>query len=374
MKRYIHIALIALIVQCGLSNVLYAMNIAPTTSGDDAIVNSIKQYSNLTEADVTQWKLLWLGQLGTVGAFLAGAASTIGAGVGIYQKVGMAQDITPKATSGFVTGMSQKSGMVQNIIPESVPSWMTNPIVLAGLGSLGVGYVSYQTLYPRMKAGVLSKVQKFINVCEAIYRDTPRNPNDTEKFTVVNYPFSDFYQLKNSYLPASWKSADDMIVYNALSNLEQQGKCALLLLGQIGVNDSEIKQKHNDIGIYVKALSQNRQLYEWSREVQQKKNESQYRQEQERKERQEKLQEQRDIAQLADLEAGTSAKQAGARLMNVQATKSYLEMISDTAKKAWDTANYFYKNKEKIFYRGGVLLGAGYGMYLAAKAKLGYTQ
>src|SRR5579872_3015186 len=87
MKRYIQIALFALIAQCGLSNIAYAISIAPTTTGDDAIVNAIKQYSDLTEADVNQYKLLWLGSLGTAGAFLAGAASTVGAGFGTYQNI-----------------------------------------------------------------------------------------------------------------------------------------------------------------------------------------------------------------------------------------------------------------------------------------------
>jgi hypothetical protein len=348
MKRYIHIALVALVAQCGLSNVVYAMKITPT---------NIKQYSDLTEADEKQWKLLKLGQLGTVGAFLAGAASTIGTGVGIYQKVGMAQ--TPKAVVGFGAGISQKPGMVQNIITEYVPSWLTNPIVLASLGSLGAGYMSYTTLYPRMRAGVLNKVQRFIDVCEAVMKDSP-----DRQYTVVNFKFSNLHELQQSYLPSLWVSENDVAVWDALSNLEEQGKTARTLLVQIGLSDPEIERKYNDIGRYIAALSWNRQLYEWSPVVQQKKNEPQYKLEQERKERQEKLQEQRDIAQLADLEAGTNAKQAGARLMNVQAAKTYLDMITDTAKKTWDTLNYIYKNKEKIVYRGTILSGAAYVVYI----------
>ena len=118
-------------------------------------MNAIKQYSNLTEADVNQYKLLWLGGLGTAGAFVLGAASTIGAGVGAYQQ----------------------AGLVQGITFESTPSWMTNALVLAGLGSVGAGYVSYKLLYPRIRAGVLNKVQRFIDVCEALYQDSPADHN-----------------------------------------------------------------------------------------------------------------------------------------------------------------------------------------------------
>jgi hypothetical protein len=364
MKRYIYILLIALIAQCGLSNVVYAINIAPTTLGDDAIVNSIKQYSDLTEADVNQYKLLWLGQLGTYGSFIAGAVSTIGAGVGSYQK----------------------SGIVQNITPESVPSWVTNPVVLAGLGSLGAGYVSYKTLYPRMKAGVLDKVQGFIDVCETIKNDTPGYLNDKKKFTVVdhafkdkqltfNRPCDDFNLLKDFYLPRSWASASDIAVYNVLSNLKQQGDVAQALLAQIGVNDSEINQRHVEIGNYIICLSHNKQLYEWcSLAVQQKKNEKQYKEEQERRNRQEQLKEQRDIAEITDLKARADLQQQGANLAKVKATETYVNMLTDTVKNVWDGLNYLYKNKEKIVYRGTILGGAMYGAYLTAKAKLGYGQ
>ncbi len=329
MKRYIHIALIALVAQCGLSNVLYAMKITPT---------NIKQYSHLTEADENQWKILWLGRLGTAGAFIAGAASVVGAGVGTYQR----------------------AGAVQSITPQAVPGWMTNPVVLAGFGSLGAGYVSYKTLYPRIKAGVLNKVQRFIDVCEALQQDSPFGGH-----TIVNWNFPNLYELKQSYLPKLWVSESDVAIWNALSNLEEQGKTARKLLVQIGLSDSEIERKYNDIGLYTAALSHNRQLYEWLPAVQQKKNEQQYKKEQERKDRQDQLKEQRDIAELAGIEAGTS-------LMKAKTIETYAGMATGAVRNIWKGAAFLYENKEYIM---GAAASVGLmSAYSYVQSKLGYGQ
>jgi hypothetical protein len=346
MKRYIHIALLALVAQCGLSNVVYGVNIAPTTLGADAIVNAIKQYSNLTEADLNQYKLLWLGRLGTYGSFLVGAASAVGAGVGSYQQ----------------------AGTVQTVTPEGVPSWMTNPVVLAGLGSLGAGYVTYRTLYPRLKVGVLAKVQKFLDVCEAIDNDTLQYANDNNKFTILNYTFQNIFQLKHNYLPQSWLSASDTAVYNALSNLAQQGKIAQALLAQIGLKDDfEIKKKYILIGNYIKNLSHNENLYYLSILPGQL-----YKQEAERIQIDKDLEITRKKAELALLqkkaakkEQETVVKKQEASLLQAQKIRTYGEMIADSYRNTMSTLNSIYQNREKIGYYSFLLLGGlGLGSYM----------
>lgn len=319
MKRYIQIALIALVAQCGLSDVVYAM--VPTMEGPDSIVNSIKRYSNLTVADVNQYKLLWLGRIGTAGAFLAGAASTVGAGVKAYEY----------------------SGAVQAIAPERVPSWMTNALVLAGLGSTGAGYISYRMLYPRIRAGVIAKVQRFIDVCEALHSNSPQDIN-RNIYSIVNFDFSKVQyplipsDMLQAYLPKSWQR-DDVAIYNALDNLAQQGQRAQLLLNQIG-NDSELNDMKEVVNAYTKNLSVNAKLYGSIISDENK----------------QKLEKQLGEAKLAGMQAGTS-------LMKAKTIETYGKMF-------WNGLNFLYEHKQMIT---GALASVGVmSAYSYMKVKLGY--
>src|SRR5579862_3547754 len=333
MKRYIQIALIALVAQCGLSNVVYGMD----NKDPYSLVNEIKQYSDLTDVDVNQYKLLWLRSLGTAGAFLAGAASTIGAGVKAYQQ----------------------SGIVQSVTPEQVPSWMTNPVVLAGLGSLGAGYVSYRILYPRIRAGVLNKVQKFIDVCKELEEDSPYGFDHgvAKRFSVVNRKFSNFSEVKE-YLPQSWSAIDNIAVYNALTNLLEQAIIAKNLLKQIGTNDFEIQEKSRLIEGYIQALSKNKDFYE--PEIEQRK--------------QKKQQKKQKAVEIAGLEADVSLKQKKAALVEQQTgltqaikARTYLQMASDFITRTWNGLNYIYNTKVGNVVIVGVPV---YGMYWYLKNKL----
>ena len=176
------------------------VKIVPTTEGEESIVNAIKEYSNITEADVNQYKLLKLGTLGTLGAFAAGAASTIWGGKKVYQYAETAK------------------GMVPDFLKtDRIPAWMSHPLFLAGLGSSGAGLMSYKALYPRIREGVLDKVQSFIDVCQGIYADSPSDSKN-ERYSIVNYSFNDL-QLLQRYLPISWPYGHDIATYNALYNL-----------------------------------------------------------------------------------------------------------------------------------------------------------
>lgn len=249
MKRYIQIALLVLVAQCGLSNVMYAMEIdltPETLHEDDAIVNTIRRYSDLTQADVTKYKLLLrlsgfdMSFLGTFGAVLVGAAATIGAGVGVYQYAGAIQDITSQYAPSWLT--------------ERTPSWLTRPLVLASLGSLGVGYISYRVLYPRIRRGILFKIHNFIKVCDALKPAVGPNVS-----SIANKKFSSVQDIENN-LPKAWAGADDRAVYIALENLHQQAVHANALLNQLK-DDTLLAGERDIIVKYIHTFKKNKNVY-----------------------------------------------------------------------------------------------------------------
>jgi len=324
MKRYIAMSIFVLFAQCGLYTgpVFGApVKIVPTTEGENSIVDAVKYYSNITESDVSKYKLLALGSVGTFGAFVLGAASTVGAGVKVYQK----------------------AGIVQGVTPERVPGWMTNALVLAGLGSTGAGYVSYKMLYPRIREGVLDKVQSFIDVCQGIHEDSPADTTSI-KYSIVNWSFNNL-QLFQSYLPCSWPEGDDVATYNALYNLAQQARRAQLLLNQIGSDEDEIIQKRNLIKFYSTNLLNNTKLYASiiSTENQKK----------------------REAAELAGIEAGTS-------LIRAKTIETYGSMLTSTIKNMRDTFNYLYDHKGTITTALTTIGAVSLMSYV--KGKLGYGQ
>lgn len=341
MKRYSNVLLFAFLAQLGLFNIMYAVKIVPTTLGDNAIVDAIKRYSDLSEADVNQWKLIWLGRLGTTGAFLAGAASAVGAGAGAYQH----------------------AGMVQGIAPEGVPGWVTNALVLAGVGSAGAGYVSYKMLNPRLRAGVLAKVQRLIDVCEDLI--------NKKRHTIAYDSGNSVEQIKTELLPDGWSPMSDVAVYNALVNLFMQAQCARILLNQIDPTHSDVmlQEKRDKIDAYVKAFENNKDVYEDALEqIIQKKKQA------ERAAETEEQKKKREAAELAVLQATVGEKQAVTGLVGAKTTETYGQMVVDSIKGTWSGLNYIYKNKEKILYRLGVLSAAAYGAYTYAKSQLGYGQ
>jgi hypothetical protein len=326
MKRYIAMSAMVLFASCGLyTGTVFgsSVTIAPTTEGEDSIVDAIKYYSNITERDVSKYKLLALGSVGTFGAFMLGAASTIGAGVGAYKK----------------------ADIVQSITPERVPGWMTNALVLAALGSASGYALSSKILNSRTRTGVIPKVQGFIDVCKSIHEDSPMDTTRT-RYSIVNWPFYDLSWL-NLYLPESWPKGDNVATYNALYNLAQQGIRAQLLLNQIGTDDEYFRNNNTLVKSYTTALLHNVGLYAPIISEENKKK--------------------REAAELAGIEAGTS-------LMKAKTIETYGNMITGAVKTTWSGLNYIYENKEKIIARATVASVAVIGAYAYIKAKLGYGE
>jgi hypothetical protein len=100
----------------------------------------------------------------------------------------------------------------------------------------------------------------------------------------------------------------------------------------------------------------------------------QRKQQEEREAIQAQQKERLEAAKLANLEAQTSLQQQGAGLAQAKIIQTYGEMFADTIRSIGNGLNYIYKNKEKIVYRGSILTAGAYGMYVAAKAKLGFGQ
>ncbi|HLJ30905.1 MAG TPA: hypothetical protein VKU36_00575 [Candidatus Babeliales bacterium] len=341
MKRYI---LLSILFSQSLLQSMQPVQVVPTglTNDSNAIVDAIKRYTDLTEADVTQYKLLWLGDLSTVGAFIAGAASAIGAGAAAYQK----------------------AGAIQTIAPTQVPSWMTNALVLAGLGSAGAGYASYKVLSPRLRSSVLDKIKRFIEVCEGL------KPEGSH-YTIAYNDGTTIYQIKPN-LPLSWQAYDNVAVYNALDNLLMQAKCAVALLNQL---DSEGKDEAVQAMLgtinknYIPALEKNGNVYynELQTIIAQE-------QDKERRLQAEQLQGKMQEAQLAHLQAGANLQTQTANLTQAKTIETYGTMFKNTLQNTWSGLNYMYKNKEKILYRLGVLSAAAFGGYTYLKSKLGFGQ
>ena len=222
-----------------------AAEIKPTTTDKDAIVKAIKQYSNITDADVNQYKALRFGGIGTLGAFIVGATSAAGAGAGAYEK----------------------AGAIKGMVQDRAAHWMTNPWVLAGLGSAGAAFLSYKLFYPaareEIERNMLDKVNGFVYVCGTLKRQTKLFDGSESPYTIVNWNFTHLAELRN-YLPAGWpvgsKNADIM-VYWALKNLVEQGENAQLLLNDIQSLETDFGALRGEIESYTRCLQNNLQLY-----------------------------------------------------------------------------------------------------------------
>lgn len=278
------------------SKTITILKIVPTTEGDNSIVDAIKRYSDLTGADVNRYKLLWLGDFGSAavagGLAFAGAAGIAGLvyktmsdpsypgkiknALGLPTPSTKSDGWAESLTSLFEAGkerlgygstpqpvvkpeMSFYDSLTQSIktrYGSAKQQPMVSPDLWAAISFLGTGVWNVKMLYPRIYAGVLSKVQKFIDVCESL-----RIAGRDENYSIVNLMFLDVPNLKK-YLPSGWAAVSDNALYNALNNLAYQSECASKLLNQIGQNDAEIKNKRMMIDNYSICLKHNKALLE----------------------------------------------------------------------------------------------------------------
>jgi len=240
MKNYIWIVAIASFFVGAHSYSAVKYDIVPTGTGPDAIVDAIRQYSNITEADVNKYKLLWLGWFGAVPTLAIGSYSSYkgyeGAGMAfdyVSNKIGLKpieSKLFDRQRMPTIDEVQSSAGMVSDFLKTRTP-WMAAGAILAGL-------VSYKFFYPRIRQGVLNKVQNFLDMCA--------------KLTVAQKQV--FYI---SEIP-EWSITEDIAVCRAFNNLEEQARFAGSLLGHVGLTDAVVDAMNQQLNNYYVYLRKNK--------------------------------------------------------------------------------------------------------------------
>src|SRR4030095_2138530 len=323
MKNYIKILAITSFFVGAYSYSDIQYDIVSTTTGNYSLVDAIKRYSNITEADVNKYKLLWLCWFGAIPSLAIGGYSSYksyeGAGMAfdyVSDKIGL-KPVEGKIFDRYsrmptIDEVQSSAGMVSDFLKTRTP-WMA-------AAALGVGLVSYKIFYPRIRQGVLNKVQKFIDVCSKLTFATQSTTGD----------------------PASWGEWKDELpikVCLALDNLKTQAEYASILLKQVGLTDIDTSVMHSQIFNYQTLLLQNSggcdQVLVYLRQTEQA---------------------EKNMALQQNL---MGSQITGIRIQNVKNVLSIMQKVgSGMFNFARDVANFGIANKEPLG-----MLGAGYWLY-----------
>ena len=182
---------------------------------DDYIVNQIHRVSSLSQDDVDQFKMVWLGRLQEPIAAAAGLASS------------------------YTTG-TMASALLNNLDLSSIDSkklWWA----VAGAAGLGLG-AAYKLLYPRMQRGIMSKIRAYVNMCE--------------KFTVTKKTDINWKSLGGQQGNSMWSKRSSIARARGLEDLLMQGEYALELLDQVDSSD-EVESLREKVSIIVENLEKN---------------------------------------------------------------------------------------------------------------------
>jgi len=206
-----NILFVLVILMAIVNRSLYALS-------DDAVVDSIKAYSNLTQADVDKWKFLWLGSL-------AEPAATAVTGYGMY-KVGTKGYELASRHSELIKNVFQNAYMphfLKSYEPsDKVQGWMTGKWIWAGVGVTGVGLAAYKALYPRVQAGIKDKIQNYVALCS--------------RLAVTKQKYNNIQGLQNALqAPGNtvWIVSNPIAQELGFINLIEQANVALLLIDQL---------------------------------------------------------------------------------------------------------------------------------------------
>lgn len=323
MKRYIQIALFALVAQCGISNAAYYEN-----PSDYSVVNDIKRKSNVTENDVEKWKISGLGSLQNIAALgaISGASyATYKAGEGTYQLTGKAFEYIGVA--------------------EGSAGLLSNKMLWALAGAAGIGMGMYKILYPRIESGILKQVKAFVALCENL--------------DVVKYSFQweTLSAMGKSAGNSAWATDNYIAKSKGIHNLLEQAEYALKLLDQL--NDSAEVENLRARVVQIKVnLSNNVGLIDHVAQDQLTKR-----------------------MQNAEINIKGAQQAANLKLTEEQASALKIGKISLAAtamsnffSKGLETLVYINDKKEKIV-GGALITGAAlYGTYAYIKYKLGFGQ
>ncbi len=184
---------------------------------DSAVVESIKAYSDLNQSDVDRWKLLWLGGL-------AEPTATAASAYGMYKVYQEAQNITPsqQALDKLLRNEWYLSILGDRKPSERMQSWITSKRAWAGAGVVGAGVLAYKLLYPRIQAGILAKVKKYVALCGQLAV--------TQKMYLNDIVFRQALELPGNTV---WTVSGPVAVGYGFQNLIEQGNIALLLIDQL---------------------------------------------------------------------------------------------------------------------------------------------
>lgn len=215
----------------------YSLAMYQYTDEDMVIVDEITQQSNITESDVTKYKLLFLGGLAPLTALGTSGYASYKAGQALYQN--------PEYI-GRVTGPLGKWVSEDYKPSESMQSMLTNKVLWVGVAAGGVMYGMYPVLYSRTKEGIIEKIKKFDIVCN--------------KLAIAQNSYFDIQQLEQSIDP-SWHVGNPIAWCAALDNLVAQGGRAQRLLNQLRSWGVDVSAWTDRIAFYNRHLVHNKNLF-----------------------------------------------------------------------------------------------------------------
>ena len=197
---------------------------------DDAVVDSIKAYSNLTQSDVDRWKFLWMGPWGGTIIEMAGLYGKFKisrAGLAMTPSQEKLKNIFESDLYIKMLGQWQPSQTVQNII--------TSKWTWAGISVIGASIAVDKLLRPRVHQGLLVKIDSFIALCE--------------RLAVTRQSYYDEQQLRQALnQPGNtvWLVSSPIAQKYGFENIIEQANVALLLIDQIYnvIPDSEGYKKY----------------------------------------------------------------------------------------------------------------------------------
>jgi len=179
--------------------------------GPDSLVDAIKQYSDITEADVNKWNFLWLGRFNAVPALAASGYSAF--------KVGKVTGKLVEEPPVWLNKLPTTPEFLKDYVPVA-PDLLSTAMPWMVVAAAATGFVGYKFFYPRVRHGIINKVQNFLDMCDKL------TVAKTQVYVVADIP--------------EWNKATAIAVCRAFDNLEQQAAYAEMLLRKVGADESDV--------------------------------------------------------------------------------------------------------------------------------------
>jgi len=304
---------------------------------DYSLVNAIVAKSNITQADVDKFKLVWLGQAQNFAAAGIGAAAVYKGGTTAYQALDMLGSYGPSSDNKFWWALA---------------------------GAAGIGFGVYKTLYTRLETGILGQIKTYVDMCQNL--DIYSYYYSAGDLHLLGTSQQNFQgeQYNSAWMPinAAWL-ASNIARKKGMDNLLEQGRAAIKLISQLE-QTTVTKSLNSAITEILKRLdekSNNYQLIAYAAQLEA----------QDRK----RLVDQGAAAvkqelQLAQQKANVAVAQQTASALWWGKIVGVGTAMSNFVSKSLQTLVYVNDNKEKI--AGGLLIGSAavYGSLIWLQSKL----